>query len=226
MNDNAHVFFVHAHTKGIGGNDDAQVAFNKTFLDVGFFVDTQSGMKVFACPVLLFKKLTNVFCAFTARDKDDGATCLVIQFTLQDFMNADILFAARDFQYFVIKVVAFVPSHKFMEGNAKVFLKMFADFFQDIWLGCRGKATDSGQVICVMLFDEFGGIKVIRTEIMPPFGKAMRLVKNKAVYLSLLDGAHKAAVTKLLRSDKENTNIAQGYAVEDVGALGNTAHAV
>ena len=61
---------------------------------------------------------------------------------------------------------------------------------------------------------------------MPPFGKAMRLVKNKAVYLSLLDGAHKAAVTKLLRSDEENTNIAQGYAVEDVGALGNTAHAV
>ena len=56
---------------------------------------------------------------------------------------------------------------------------------------------------------------------MPPIWKGQcASSKIKAVYLSLLDGAHKAAVTKLLRSDEENTNIAQGYAVEDVGALG------
>ena len=226
MDDRAHVFFVHAHAEGVGGDDDAQLAVDKALLDVGFFVGAQSGVVVRARPVLLFEVFADGFGAFAAGDEDDGAAVLVAEFALQQFVDAVFFFAVGGLLDFVGEVVAFVTAEKFVEGDAEGLGEVGADFVQYVRFGSGGEAADGGQVAAVVFFDVFGGVAVVGAEVVSPFGEAVCFVEDEAVDLPLFDGGEEAGVAELFRGNEEDADVAQGDTVEDVGAFGDAAHTV
>ena len=61
---------------------------------------------------------------------------------------------------------------------------------------------------------------------MPPFGQAMRLIKNPGTYLTLIDGLDKRAVTQLFGRNIQNSHISQPDPLHHLASLGHGQHAV
>ena len=141
VDDQAHVGFVHAHAEGVGGDDDAQTAFDKTVLDIGFFVVAQAGMEVFACPALVFQVACIGFRTFAPPHEHHCAAFLAVEFVVQQFVDPLFFPVVGNFLHVVKQVVALVVADKLFELDACFRAEILGDVGQHVGLGGGGETT-------------------------------------------------------------------------------------
>ena len=90
-----------------------------------------------------------------------------------------------------------------------------------VGFGGGGKAAyRCGAAVFPAVFgDEFDRIQVIGSEIVPPFGQAVRLIEYPAVDLTLGNGGNETVVAELFGGNQQDADVAQCGFVQYFGAF-------
>ena len=157
VNNQAYVRFIHAHTKGVGSDNNAQTTANKLVLNIGFFVVPQACVEMLTCPALFFQVSRIGFRTFPPSDKYHGSTALMIKFTMQQLVDFLLFKAIWNLQHIIKQIVALVVTNKLAELNTSLFTEMVSDVGEDIGFGSSSKTTYRSHrtVIFAVFSDKF-----------------------------------------------------------------------
>ena len=86
---------------------------------------------------------------------------------------------------------------------------MLPNIVDDIVLGGGGQAEDGHGILSVVLGDVTRDVAIVRTEIVPPFREAVRLVHDPRADAAPRDRLPERTIAKLLRSDQNDTGVAE-----------------
>ena len=142
-------------------------------------------------------------------------------------MDEGKLFAARRRDDLEAQVVARRAAVEDVEFDAKTLPEVLDDLGDDRGLGGGSQAQDRGNcVVSGLVADEAADVAVVGPEVLPPFGKAVRLVEHPAADFALIQGLSQGAVAQLLGRDEQDAGVAQAYLVESIPAFRHGQQAV
>ena len=182
VNDKAHVLLVYAHAKGRGRNNAPDLAPHEGFLvfdlvcRVHFAVEGQ-GSKAVACQFLC-----QLFCLAGSGNIDNGwaVPCG------HKIAQGGVLFLVRfPEEHLVVQVFAGLGRGKDLQIQIQRLPEILADVAYDLLLG-SGREAGNGdgffpEPLCLLqLPDEVSYVLIVHSEVLPPGGKAVGLVDNKA----------------------------------------------
>ena len=222
MDNHSHVLFVHAHAKRIRCRDHLQIARNEPILHFFFLFRRKPRMVVGGFPPFLEQKFRSLPGLGAGGTKDNRPTPSIraqsLRKDLGDFLHPlearcrlhHFELQPRTIQRSLKERQIALTRHRFVEG---------ADLGDHFALG-RGRHIHHRRHGRSHPFaDEPLGVEIIRAEIMPPFGKAVGLVKHPRANLALRDRIEKRPASQLLRRNVEQRNIAHGDAMQHVASL-------
>ena len=91
---------------------------------------------------------------------------------------------------------------------------MRADIRDDIRLGRCGEAEDRRRPVLLAGLDESGDVEVVRAEVMPPLGQAMRFIEYPGADLPVHQGIGERDAAELLGCDEDQSEITQAKLVQ------------
>ena len=228
VDDQAHILLVDAHAEGVGRADDRGGAADETVLDALLQRGLQAGVEGFGRVPVLLQEFGQFLGVLAGRAVDNNAALVVVAGP-QHVVNRLVLTVPVRGQDFVVQVGALDTAGKMEEPETKLALDDVGDLRGHILLGRGGEALHGrdGDLLPFGEFtDEADGVEVIGTEVMPPFGQAVRLVEHPGADLPLADGLPEGGVAQLFRGDEQDADIAQADAFEHLAAFRQGEHAV
>ena len=105
-------------------------------------------------------------------------------------------------------------------------VEMLPNIVDDIVLGSGRQAQDGRGILPVVLGDVTRDVAIVRAEIVPPFRQAVRLVHDPRADPAPRDRLPERTIAKLLRSDQNDTGVAEPNVGKRFGAFRHGYEAV
>ena len=221
MDDKPHVRLVYAHAKGIGGDDDPQVAAYEALLDILLGLRLQPRMEVAGLDSLVPQELRYFFSVPPRCAVDDGAARTIDrQIGLYDLVNVIELLTAARLHCNEIQILATYSAVEDLQLDVQLLTKVGLDLLLDVRLGSCGQAQHRRhRLVTRPLTDEAPHVAVVGPEVVPPFREAVGLVQDPGANLPLRQDTANRDAAKLLRRDDQDAGFPKPHAVQSIGTL-------
>ena len=196
MDHEPHIGLVDPHAESIGGDNDAQPAVDEGLLNVLLGFRRQPSVKVPDRPAFVPQKFSHLLGLLSCRAIDDRATAIICRkIGLQYLMDVGILLGRTGRHDTEIKIGSCGTTIETVQVDANLVLEMSHDIHDDIGLrgGCQAKHWRNRLASCL-----FANEAIVRPKILPPLGKAMRLIEHPGTDLTLRQHRAQRAVAQLL----------------------------
>ena len=220
VNHCAHVRFVDSHAEGVGGDHDVDVAVVEAALDLALSLRRETGVKMLGDQSSGGERLRGLLGAPLGRAVDDGAS-RAFSLTCVCECPMDVLDAlrSRSRDHHEFQIGAFRSTVDDFEPRLQRPFEMLPNFVDDIVLGGGGQAQDGRGILSVVLGDVTRDVAIVRAEIVPPLRQAVRLVHDPRADAAPRDRLPERTVAKLLRSDQNDTGVAETDVGKRFGAF-------
>ena len=126
---------------------------------------------------------------------------------------------SRSRHYHEFQVGAFGSTVDDFEPRLQRSIEMLPNVVDDIVLGGGGQAQDGREILTVVLGDVARDVAIVRAEIVAPFRQAVRLVHDPRADPAPRDRLPERTIAKLLRSDQNDTGVAEPNVGKRFGAF-------
>ena len=208
------ILLVDAHAKGIGGTYYGYLALHKSVHDVTLFLWIEPRMKCLGFETLMMKKIPDFMGLVTGRRINNNARRFMGPFKhfRYDLMCFFRFLRTGNGNHFKGKVFPFHTARIQKQILIQGLLKVALDFLDNACLGGSGEAEHGRHRLVLLLTklpDKPPRIKVVGSEIVPPFGQAMSLIKYPRPDFPLPQYIPNTHGAELLGRQVKNSGIAQ-----------------
>ena len=226
MNDETNVVFVDSHAEGVRSTDDAHRALHKGVKDFLFVRRREFGVKRLGPPfgVRVFNEERREAAGFARGAVNDDCGFFVGQYGREAIKESSGLFGWGDVLHGKMQIAPFDAARKNREIAGENRSEAVRNVADDVGFG-GGRESLDGRDRRVERFgqlpDDAHAVKVVRTEVVSPFGKAVCFVKDPAADAPREKNSFDGGVSQLFRGKVKEGNVAFDDAIHHVAALGH-----